>query len=114
MGLRRAIRPVEHDCRFNGAVERSAHRPWGMFGGGDGDPGRFCKIDTDGRGSVLPSKVNDVTVRAGECIVVETPGAGGYGPAAGRATEAIERDLRLGKFTPDFVRRHYPHHTLNK
>ena len=114
LGLRRRIRPVDHDCRFNGAGERFRHRPWGIFGAGAGDSGRFCKIDTDGRGSVLPSKVNDVTVRAGECIVVETPGAGGYGPAAGRATEAIERDLRLGKFTPDFVRRHYPHHTLNK
>jgi N-methylhydantoinase B len=63
---------------------------------------------------VLPSKVNDVVVHAGECIVVETPGAGGYGPAAERTTEAIERDLHLGKFTPDFVRRHYPHHPLNK
>jgi N-methylhydantoinase B len=114
LGLRRRIRPVDHDCHFNGAGERFRHRPWGIFGAGDGDSGRFCKIDTNGRGSVLPSKVNDVTVRAGECIVVETPGAGGYGPAAGRATEAIERDLRLGKFTPDFVRRHYPHHTLNK
>jgi N-methylhydantoinase B len=114
LGLRRKIRPVDHDCRFNGAGERFRHTPWGIFGAGNGDCGRFRKIDTNGRGSVLPSKVNDVTVRAGECIVVETPGAGGYGPAAERATEAIERDLRLGKFTSDFVRRHYPHHTLNK
>jgi len=114
LGLRRKIRPVEHDCRFNGAGERFRHTPWGIFGAVNGDSGRFCKIDADEHASVLPSKVNDVVVRAGECIVVETPGAGGYGPAAERATEAIERDLRLGKFTPDFVRRHYPHHALNK
>jgi N-methylhydantoinase B len=114
LGLRRKIRPVDHDCRFNGAGERFRHTPWGIFGAGNGDSGRFCKIDADGRGSVLPSKVNDVTVRADECIVVQTPGAGGYGPAADRATEAIERDLCLGKFTPDFVRRHYPHYVLNE
>src|SRR5262245_3971578 len=114
LGLRRKIGPVDHECRFNGAGERFSHKPWGIFGAGDGGSGRFAKVDTDGHCSVLPSKVNDVTVRAGECILVETPGAGGYGPAGERAPEAIERDMRLGKFTPDFIRRHYPHHALNK
>jgi N-methylhydantoinase B len=112
LGLRRKIRPVAHDCRFNGAGERFRRTPWGIFGAGDGAPGRFVKIDADGRASALPAKVNDVTVRAGECILVETPGAGGYGPAGERTREAIERDLRLGKFTPAFVRRHYPQHVL--
>jgi N-methylhydantoinase B len=114
LGLRRKIRPVDHDCRFNGAGERFRHTPWGIFGAGNGASGRFAKIDADGRCAVLPSKVNDVTVHAGECIVVETPGAGGYGPAAERSPEAIERDFRLGKFTADFLRRHYPQHPLNK
>jgi N-methylhydantoinase B len=32
MGLRRVIRAVGHDCTFNGAIERSTHSPWGVFG----------------------------------------------------------------------------------
>ena len=44
MGLRRAIRPVGHSCTFNGAIERSTHSPWGVFGGGSGAPGRFLHV----------------------------------------------------------------------
>ena len=29
LGLRRVVRPVGHDCTFNGVGERFRHRPWG-------------------------------------------------------------------------------------
>src|SRR5437588_11528948 len=70
MGLRRAIRPVGHDCTFNGALERSTHRPWGVFGGGSGAPGRFLKLASDGAATVLNTKPAGVFVRAGESITV--------------------------------------------
>ncbi|MGD9921091.1 MAG: hydantoinase B/oxoprolinase family protein [Pseudorhodoplanes sp.] len=112
LGLRRIIRPVGHDCTFNGAGERFLRRPWGIFDAGDGASGQFLKIDARGEATKLPGKVNDVTVRAGESIVVETPGAGGYGRAAERSREALAHDLLMGKFTPDFVRKNYPHYRM--
>ena len=101
MGLRRAIRPVGHDCTFNGAIERSAHKPWGVFGGGSGAPGRFLHVAQDGTLTVLPTKPAGVLVRESETIVVESPGAGGYGPPRERSRAAIEIDRLNGKFSDD-------------
>jgi N-methylhydantoinase B len=106
LGLRRAIRPVGHDCVFNGAGERFRHAPWGVFGGGSGGSGRFVKR-AGGNETMLDTKPSAVPVSPGEVVVVETPGAGGYGPPAERAAEAIAADATGGKFSPDYLARHY-------
>jgi N-methylhydantoinase B len=107
LGLRRRIRPVDHICVFNGAGERFLNRPWGIFGGADGACGRFVHETADGAAAVLPVKPAGVSVSPDACIVVQTPGAGGYGPPAERAPELLEEDVRSGKFTAAFMRRHY-------
>jgi N-methylhydantoinase B len=107
MGLRRAIRPVGHDCTFNGAIERSTHAPWGVFGGGSGAPGRFLQLARDGDLKVLPTKPSGVLVRERETIIVESPGAGGYGRSRERSRAAIESDLSNGKFSETYTDRHY-------
>ena len=108
MGLRRVIRAVGHDCTFNGAIERSTHSPWGVFGGGSGAPGRFLKVGAGGDVTVLSTKPAGVFVRAGESIAVESPGAGGYGPPQERSRAAIELDRRSGKFSDSYIERCYP------
>jgi N-methylhydantoinase B len=107
MGLRRAIRPVGHDCTFNGATERSAHKPWGLFGGGSGAPGCFLQVAQDGKLTALPTKPAGVMVREGQTIVVESPGAGGYGPPRERSRAAIEMDRLNGKFSETYTDQHY-------
>jgi N-methylhydantoinase B len=107
LGLRRTIRPIGHNCSFNGALERTSHRPWGIFGGGAGSPGRFIQLDADGKKTLLPTKPSGVLVRDGETIVVESPGAGGYGPAAARTAEALQADHDSGKFSKDFIDKNY-------
>jgi N-methylhydantoinase B len=42
-----------------------------------------------------------------QAVIVETPGAGGYGPARERNPADVERDRRSGKFTTGYLRRHY-------
>lgn len=107
MGLRRAIRPIGHDCTFNGAIERSAHKPWGVFGGGSGAPGRFMHVAQDGTLTVLATKPACVLVREEQTIVVESPGAGGYGPPQERSRVAIEMDRLNGKFSETYGDQHY-------
>ena len=107
LGLRRVIRPVGHDCLFNGAGERFRHRPWGVFGGQSGGSGRFVHVDAAGAENVLEVKPSGVTVTPEEVIVVETPGAGGYGEPAKRAPEAVAEDRDSGKFGGEYLDRHY-------
>jgi N-methylhydantoinase B len=107
MGLRRSIRPVGHICEFNGVGERFRHAPWGIFGAGAGRCGRFLLQAPDGSGSELPPKTGRLELRPDQLLIVETPGAGGYGPATERASSDIESDRRSGKFTTAYLRRHY-------
>lgn len=107
LGIRRVIGPVDHDCIFNGAGERFSHRPWGIFGGEPGAAGRFLKVGRNGAERALDIKPSGIALAAGDRIVVETPGAGGYGLPRDRDEDAIADDGESGKFGRDFLRRHY-------
>ncbi|KGJ02639.1 N-methylhydantoinase B [Paracoccus halophilus] len=107
MGIRRSIRPVDHLCEFNGVGERFRNRPWGIFGGQPGKTGQFYLLQDDGSVRNLPSKIAGVFVTDETMVVIETPGAGGYGDPSERAPEAISEDLRSGKFTENFAAKHY-------
>jgi N-methylhydantoinase B len=58
--------------------ERRRHRPWGLAGGGPGATGEDWLIGRDGRRERLPAKTT-VPVRAGDRLLVRTPGGGGWG-----------------------------------
>ena len=73
------VRPVGHDCLFNGAGERFSNAPWGLAGGEPGGRGRFALLDGSGAETPLEIKPSGVIVRDGEGLRVETPGAGGFG-----------------------------------
>ncbi|HUT49689.1 MAG TPA: hydantoinase B/oxoprolinase family protein [Alphaproteobacteria bacterium] len=107
LGLRRVIRPVGHDCIFSGAGERFSHRPWGIFGGGAGGVGQFHHQAADGILTKLANKPNDIQVRSGEAVIVETPGAGGYGPAGERSDDDLARDRVSGKFSAGYLKANY-------
>ncbi|MFZ0409608.1 MAG: hydantoinase B/oxoprolinase family protein [Cyanobium sp.] len=55
--------------------------PFGLAGGGSGEPGRNSRCLADGRVEDLPGSVA-LTMAAGDELRIETPGGGGYGPAA--------------------------------
>ncbi|MBI3514224.1 MAG: hydantoinase B/oxoprolinase family protein [Proteobacteria bacterium] len=107
LGLRRVVRPIDHQAVFSGTGERFRTAPWGVFGGGDGASGRFVRRTANGDEERLPNKPADVTVRPDQTIVMETPGAGGYGPPAARDPELLAEDRRSGKFSPGYLARHY-------
>jgi len=82
--------------------DRRRHLPKGLAGGGDGRPGRNLLFRA-GRGHALPAKVT-FQGRFRDRVVIETPGGGGWGdaagasssPAAGRGLEpALESDADL-------------------
>jgi N-methylhydantoinase B len=106
LGLRRVVRPVGHTMTFSGQGERFVNRPWGLFGGGSGGTGKFTRLSA-GAEMPLPTKPANLEVKPDEAIVVETPGAGGYGKPAERDRAAIENDFVSGKFSRGFIKQHY-------
>ena len=106
LGLRRVVRPVGHTMTFSGQGERFVNKPWGLFGGGSGGTGKFVKL-SGGAEVPLPTKPANLEVKANEAIVVETPGAGGYGKPAERDKAAVENDFVSGKFSRGFIKDHY-------
>lgn len=74
------------------SVERVLNAAQGRLGGHDGAAGRI-RIGEDGRD--LPSK-GELRVKAGETLIFETPGGGGFGPPCERARIDLDQDLRAG------------------
>ncbi|NKC10806.1 MAG: hydantoinase B/oxoprolinase family protein [Gammaproteobacteria bacterium] len=107
LGLRRVIRPVDHVCIFNGAGERFDNQPWGIFGAAAGRRGQFIHVREDGSQEQLAIKPSAITLLPKEQLIMETPGAGGYGAPCDRPDELIEDDRESGKFTDDYLARHY-------
>jgi N-methylhydantoinase B len=106
LGLRRVVRPVDHTMIFNGQGERFTNQPWGIFGGGKGGSGRFLKQTAKGV-EALSTKPLSIEVGASEAVIIETPGAGGYGPCRERSREALRGDFSSGKFSREYLMRHY-------
>jgi N-methylhydantoinase B len=109
MGLQRVVRPVGHDCIFNGVGERFRNQPWGVFGGQPGASGSFHVISDDGASRELAYKPADLVLKSTERVVVNTPGAGGYGPPDGRDSSLVESDAGSGKFSDSYMTEHYGH-----
>ena len=107
MGLRRVVRAMGHTAIFSGQGERFVNRPWGVFGGGPGATGRFLLRDGKGGAKELPTKPSAVALAPDQAIVIETPGAGGYGKPAERAPGDLAEDYKSGKFSADYLRQNY-------
>jgi N-methylhydantoinase B len=71
--------------------ERVKYPARGRDGGGNGAKGRLSLAN----GTEMKGKGFQV-IPAGERLVVEMPGGGGYGPAAARDPEALARDVERG------------------
>ena len=106
-GLRRVVRPVDHDCSFNGVGERFRHQPWGLFGGRAGASGRFFLREATGETRRLDDKPSNIVVTPKDAVIVETPGAGGYGVPHERDPERLADDVRSEKFSTDYMNTHY-------
>ena len=85
------------------SVERVLNPARGRFGGADGATGR---IRIGQNGPDLPGK-GEVRIKAGETLIFETPGGGGYGPPAERGREHVQRDLDQGLISRGAAREIY-------
>jgi len=96
------VRDVEFRIPMTASIlsERRSFAPYGMNGGEDAARGLNQWIRNNGRTINLGGK-NSVAVGAGERVVINTPGGGGYGPTSECKDKAWdELNVRGSTFTP--------------
>jgi N-methylhydantoinase B len=98
LGLSRELTLLGPDARFSVLSERNILPPYGVCGGLSGAPNRFFVV-RDGQEiepSALPGKVSGFPVRAGDLILLQSSGGGGYGDPLERDPGAVVRDVTQG------------------
>ncbi|MDD9718305.1 hydantoinase B/oxoprolinase family protein [Dinoroseobacter sp. PD6] len=88
--------------------ERGRFAPQGVAGGGAAALNVFAhETDAGWQTPALASKAVGMKLRRGQRVRLETPGGGGYGPAAARAPERVARDVALGYLSPEVATETY-------
>ncbi len=99
-GLSYEVELLRGDARASFVMDHGRFGPQGALGGGDGGTGSI-EVIRDGV-SHRPehiTKEQDLPLKAGDRVRVDTPGGGGYGPAFERDPQAVRKDVLLGYFT---------------
>jgi len=97
----------EEDGAITFQDDRAHTYPWGVDGGAHGETSEKRLVRTDGTEEDLPSKAENVSVRAGDKLVFSTAGGGGLGDPLERDPEAVLREVRRGLVSEDAAREEY-------
>lgn len=80
--------------------------PWGVNGGEPGRRSRKELVRGDGSRQILPSKCDRVKVKAGDLLLFDTWGAGGWGDPLQREPAKVLADVRKGLVSVEGARRY--------
>jgi N-methylhydantoinase B len=105
LGTVHAIRLLT-DHFLSGLGDRHRVPPWGVHGGKVGRTNRWL-LQRNGRAREIqavfklpsPSKFYNLALKAGDVLIIETGGGGGFGDPQSRSADALARDLRDGYVT---------------
>jgi N-methylhydantoinase B/oxoprolinase/acetone carboxylase alpha subunit len=93
LGLVREWRVDSPACFFTANMDRFDHAPYGLAGGGPAAKGALV-LRRDGAETPIPPKTDNLPLRQGDVVRLETSGGGGFGDPATRAPEAAAQDAR--------------------
>lgn len=105
LGLIRRFLILKDGTNFATYQDRVRLRPYGLFGGTDGERTR-TEVLRDGKVITLKSK-DRIDLRKGDILTLVTAGGGGYGSPAERDPRLVERDVREGYLSAGIARRFY-------
>ncbi|WP_210490866.1 hydantoinase B/oxoprolinase family protein [Microvirga antarctica] len=99
-GLTYELELLRGSARASFVMDHGRVGPQGALGGSDGAPGLII-VRRDGVDYRPPhiTKKQDVGLKAGDRVHVETPGGGGYGPPFERNPQAVLTDVLLGYYS---------------
>ncbi len=106
LGIRRDYKILGDDVTFTLLAERRKTRPYGLFGGEDGQSGvDILDPDTPGE-RVIPGK-HTLRLRPGQVVSIRTPGAGGRGDPLERDPGRVLADVREARISEECARQSY-------
>ena len=105
LGLRRDYRFPAHEVSFTVLSDRDRWGPEGLEGGQAGRKAHYI-LDPDGENVELGSKVT-IALAADTVFSYRTCGGGGYGSPLHRDPQAVARDVRESKVSPERAREVY-------
>jgi N-methylhydantoinase B len=107
-GTNYRVKLLRGEAKASFVMDHGVVGPPGILGGGAGGRNEIivCKSGIEAKPPHI-SKGEGYVLGVGDWVQVRTPGGGGYGEASKRSSELIVRDLRLGYFTPEQVKRDY-------
>lgn len=104
LGLTRELEFLS-DATLSVISDRELHRPWGVAGGEDAAGSDFRVVS---RGVERRLGTKAVTrILAGDRVLINTAGGGGFGSPRQRDRAAVARDVADGKVTPERARAVY-------
>ena len=106
LGLFREWRVECEEAFFTASLERFKFHPFGLHGGKPAARG-YLYVTQNGERRALGSKVNNLHLRRGDVVRLETSGGGGFGNPTSRTRADLDRDLRLGYVTQAAAERDY-------
>jgi N-methylhydantoinase B len=97
LGLRREIRLLEGEARYSVLSDRAVLPPFGVGGAG---PAATVKVSLRRDGVEVefatPGKVTGHPITAGDVVVMQSAGGGGYGDPLARDPERVRHDVMAG------------------
>jgi N-methylhydantoinase B len=106
MAQRKTWRMLADEGILQVRADRQTHRPYGLYGGGAGAPGRNLLDPGTNTERKLHSKLT-MTLRKDEVFRHDLPGAGGWGDPLARDLALVAKDLRDGLVTIEGAARDY-------
>jgi N-methylhydantoinase B len=95
LGLAREWRIDSPRCFFTANMDRFDHAPYGLAGGGAAEVGTLV-LRRDGVETPIPPKTDNLPLRKGDVVRLETSGGGGFGPVTDRTPAAKAHDEAMG------------------
>ncbi len=109
LGLTREVRVLVASSRLSVLAEKAVLPPFGVCGGAAGATNRFWvrRGDRPIQPSPLPGKVGGFPIEAGDVVLMESSGGGGFGDPLERDPARVAADLAEGYVTPAGAEREY-------
>ena len=116
LAVRRDLEVLAPEVTASALMDRVERGAWGLFGGLPGRcaallvrrRGDDCFRDfTEAFGTVSPSKLSGVILRAGDVVRIESAGGGGFGDPREREPSRVLADVLDGLVTPSEAARAY-------